>query len=54
MLSWALMFLVVALIAGLFGFWGVASVATGFARVLFVVFLVLFLGSLLVNMMGRA
>jgi uncharacterized membrane protein YtjA (UPF0391 family) len=54
MLTWALIFLLVAVVAGLFGFWGVASVATGFARVLFVVFLVLFLGSLLVNMIGRA
>lgn len=54
MLTWALIFLVVALIAGAFGFWGVASAATGFAKILFVVFLVLFLGSLIVNMAGRA
>lgn len=54
MLSWALVFLVVALIAGAFGFWGVASVATGFAKILFVVFLVLFLGSLIINMLGHA
>ena len=54
MLTWALIFLVVALIAGAFGFWGVASAATGFAKILFVVFLVLFLGSVLFNMMGNA
>ncbi|MBL8705204.1 MAG: DUF1328 domain-containing protein [Rhodospirillales bacterium] len=54
MLTWALIFLVVALVAGAFGFWGVASVATGFAKILFVVFLVLFLGSLLINLVGRA
>jgi uncharacterized membrane protein YtjA (UPF0391 family) len=54
MLTWALIFLVVALIAGAFGFWGVASAATSFAKILFIVFLVLFLGSLLMNMVGRA
>jgi len=56
MLTWALIFLVVALIAGGLGFWGVASTATSFAKILFVVFLVLvlFLGSLLFNMVGRA
>ncbi len=54
MLTWALIFLVVALVAGAFGFWGVASTATGFAKILFIVFLVLFLGSLLMNMVGRA
>jgi uncharacterized membrane protein YtjA (UPF0391 family) len=43
MLQWALTFLVVALIAGLLGFGGLAAVSVGFARVLFVIFLVLFL-----------
>jgi uncharacterized membrane protein YtjA (UPF0391 family) len=50
MLSWALTFLVVALIAGLLGFAGIAGTAAGIAKILFVVFLVLFLISLL---MGR-
>jgi len=54
MLTWALIFLVVALIAGALGFWGVASTAAGFAKILFVVFLVLFLGSLVLGMVGRA
>ena len=40
MLYWALMFLVVALIAGVLGFTGVAVAAAGIAKVLFVVFLV--------------
>lgn len=47
MLIWTIIFLVVALIAGLFGFGGIASTATGVARVLFFVFLVLFAVSLL-------
>lgn len=42
MLSWALTFLVIALIAGLFGFGGVASVSVQMAQVLFFLFLVLF------------
>jgi uncharacterized membrane protein YtjA (UPF0391 family) len=42
MLGWALVFLVVALIAAAFGFRGVAGMATGFAKLLFFVFLVLF------------
>jgi uncharacterized membrane protein YtjA (UPF0391 family) len=42
MLGWALVFLIVALIAGAFGFRGVAGTATGFAKLLFFVFLVLF------------
>lgn len=47
MLSWALTFFVVALIAGLLGFGGVAGEAAWIAHVLFVVFLVLFLVSLI-------
>lgn len=47
MLHWALVFLVVALVAGLFGFTGIYVAAAGIARILFVVFLVLFLISLI-------
>lgn len=46
MLNWALTFLIFALVAALFGFGGLASNAAYFAQVLFVVFLVLFLISL--------
>ena len=42
MLSWALTFLVIALIAGAFGFGGIASASVGIAKILFLVFLVLF------------
>lgn len=41
MLSWSLVFLIVALIAGLLGFTGVAGAAAGVAKVLFFVFLIL-------------
>ena len=47
MLGWALMFLVIALVAGAFGFRGVAGMATGFAKLLFFVFLVLFVLTLI-------
>ncbi len=45
MLNWALTFLVIALIAAVFGFGGIASTAAGFAQISFVIFLVLFLVS---------
>ncbi len=47
MLSYALIFLVVALIAGVLGFGVVAGTTATIAKVCFVIFLVLFLVSLL-------
>lgn len=47
MLSWSLIFLIVALIAGVLGFVGIAGTAAAIAKVLFVIFLVLFLVSLI-------
>jgi uncharacterized membrane protein YtjA (UPF0391 family) len=46
MLYWTLIFLVVALIAGLFGFGGIATASAGIAKILFGIFIVLFLVSL--------
>jgi uncharacterized membrane protein YtjA (UPF0391 family) len=43
MLQWAVTFLILALVAGLFGFGGVASASIQIAQILFVVFLVLFI-----------
>jgi uncharacterized membrane protein YtjA (UPF0391 family) len=43
MLSWALSFLVLALIAGFLGFGGLAIISIEIARVLFGIFIVLFL-----------
>lgn len=51
MLGWAITFLIVALIAAVLGFGGIAGAATGIAQLLFVVFLVLFLGSLLMRIL---
>jgi uncharacterized membrane protein YtjA (UPF0391 family) len=47
MLYWTLIFLVIALVAGLFGFGGIASASAGIAKILFAIFLVLFLVSLI-------
>ena len=44
MLYWALVFLVIALIAGALGFGGIAGAARGIAHIIFYVFLVLSLG----------
>lgn len=43
MLSWAIFFLVVALIAAVLGFGGIAGTAVGLAKMVFFVFIVLFL-----------
>lgn len=54
MLNWALGFLVLALIAGLLGFGGVASTAAGIAQTLFFIFLIVFLVSLVLHLVrGR-
>lgn len=47
MLSWALTFLIIALVAAALGFGGVAGTAAWAAKVLFVVFLILFVVSLI-------
>ena len=53
MLYWALMFLVIALVAAVFGFGGIASTATGMAQILFVIALVLFVVSLFAGFLRR-
>lgn len=53
MLYYAAVFLVVALIAALFGFGGIAVGAIEIAKVLFFIFLVLFVVSLVVGLMRR-
>lgn len=47
MLSWTVTFLVLALVAALFGFTGIAAGASSIAQVLFFLFLVLFVISLI-------
>jgi uncharacterized membrane protein YtjA (UPF0391 family) len=52
MLGWTLMFLIIALVAGVLGFTGIAGAAVGIARILFFIFLVLFLASLVLRLMN--
>ena len=42
MLGWALTFLVVAIIAGVLGFGGIAAASSGLAQILFFIFIALF------------
>ena len=50
MLRWALIFLVLGLVAALFGFTSIAGAAIGIAKILFYVFLALFVVALLIGM----
>jgi uncharacterized membrane protein YtjA (UPF0391 family) len=47
MLRWALIFLVVGLIAGVLGFTGIAGASIAIAKILFFVFMVIFLALLI-------
>lgn len=47
MLRWAVIFFIVAIIAAVFGFTGIAAGAVSIARILFWIFVVLFLLSLI-------
>jgi uncharacterized membrane protein YtjA (UPF0391 family) len=47
MLKWTVIFLVVAIIAALFGFTGIAGASIGIAKVLFFIFLALFIITLI-------
>lgn len=53
MLYLVLLFLGLAIIAGLLGFTGVEIISVEIARILFVIFLVLFVGSLIVQLLRK-
>jgi uncharacterized membrane protein YtjA (UPF0391 family) len=53
MLYWALVFLLVSLVAALFGFGGISMAAADIARILFFVFIVLFILSLIFGLRAR-
>ena len=53
MLHYAVVFFVIALIAALFGFGGIAIASAEIAKILFFVFLVLFVLALLGGLMSR-
>jgi uncharacterized membrane protein YtjA (UPF0391 family) len=52
MLRWAIIFLVVALVAALFGFGGIAGTAASFAVILFWLFLAITVVLFLVSLLG--
>jgi uncharacterized membrane protein YtjA (UPF0391 family) len=53
MLRYAIIFFVIALVAALFGFGGIATGAVEIAKILFFVFLVLFVVSLVAGLIRR-
>lgn len=53
MLQYAVVFFIVALIAALFGFTGIAAGAVEIAKILFFIFILLFLASLVMGLMRR-
>jgi uncharacterized membrane protein YtjA (UPF0391 family) len=53
MLRYALGFFIVALIAAVFGFTGIAVAAAGIAKLLFFLFIILFAVSLLAHVLRR-
>ena len=50
MLRWALIFLVIALIAGLLGFTGIAGTSIAIAKTLFFIFIVIFLALMIAGL----
>ncbi len=54
MLTWAVAFFIIAIVAAIFGFGNIAAGATSIAQILFFVFLVLFVLSLVASLVrGR-
>jgi uncharacterized membrane protein YtjA (UPF0391 family) len=53
MLYYAAVFFVIALVAALFGFTGIAAGAVEIAKILFFVFLLLFVASLIAGLLRR-
>ena len=53
MLRWALGFFVIALVAALLGFTGIAVASAGIAKVIFFIFLILFVVSFLGHFFRR-
>ncbi|MEO8028878.1 MAG: DUF1328 family protein [Bryobacteraceae bacterium] len=54
MLNYALAFFIIAVLAAIFGFGGIAIAAAGIAKLFFYVFVVLFLVTLVAGVMRRA
>jgi uncharacterized membrane protein YtjA (UPF0391 family) len=53
MLQYAAVFLVIAIIAAVFGFGGIAAGATEIAKILFFIFLIIFVATLIMGLIRR-
>lgn len=54
LLRWALIFLVISIVAALFGFGGIAAASAGIAKLLFYIFIALFVLTLVLGLLlGR-
>lgn len=53
MLYWALVFFIIAVIAAIFGFGGIASGAALIAKILFFIFVAVFVIALVAGLVGR-
>ncbi len=53
MLRWAIGFFIIAIVAALFGFGGISAAATDIAKILFYIFVVLFVVSLVFGFVRR-
>lgn len=54
MLAWGVVFLLIAIVAGIFGFGGIAGTATMFAKIIFVAAVVLFVLSFIAGRRGAS
>lgn len=52
MLKWALIFFIVSIIAGLFGFTGISAAAGGIAKILFFIFVTIFVILLVLGLLA--
>jgi uncharacterized membrane protein YtjA (UPF0391 family) len=53
MLQWAAVFFVIAIVAAVFGFGGIAAGAVDIAKILFFIFLVVFAVTLILGLLRR-
>ncbi|XRX60197.1 DUF1328 domain-containing protein [Paenibacillus sp. S-38] len=52
-MTWSFLFLLVSVTAGVFGFLGIAGPGAGIAKILFIVFLILFVASFFTGRQSR-
>ena len=53
MLGWSVIFFILAIVAALFGFGGIAASMAGIAKILIFIFLVMFLVSIIMGLLSK-